>query len=149
MPGVAALVELREITRDSLSAVLALGVAPAQQEYVAPNARSVAEAHFEPRAWFRAVYADDEPVGFVMVYRDPPKDFWVWRFMIDAAHQGKGYGRRALELIVEEARDDGAHEVRLSYHSGEHSPHAFYTRLGFVETGEVVDGEIGMRLVLE
>jgi diamine N-acetyltransferase len=71
---VAAAVELREITQDSLRAVLDLAVAPEQRQYVASNARSIAEAHFEPRAWFRAVYADEDPVGFVMAYRDPPKE---------------------------------------------------------------------------
>jgi diamine N-acetyltransferase len=149
MPEMAAKVELREITQDSLRAVLDLAVDPEQEPYVATNARSIAEAHFEPRAWFRAVYADDDPVGFVMAFRDPPKEFWVWRFMIDASHQGKGYGRRALELLVGEARQDGVKEIKLSYHPGERSPHAFYTRLGFVDTGEVDDGEIVMRLTLE
>jgi diamine N-acetyltransferase len=145
----AATVELREITQDSLGAVLDLAVEPEQTAYVAPNARSIAEAYFEPRAWFRAVYADDDLVGFVMLFRDPPNDFWVWRFMIDARYQGKGYGRRALELVVDEARQAGAAEIRLSYHPGEHSPHAFYTRFGFVDTGEVEEGEIVMRLPVE
>jgi len=116
----AAGVDLREITQDSLRAVLDLAVEPEQEPYVATNARSIAEAHFEPRAWFRAIYADDDPVGFVMAFRDPPKEFWVWRFMIDAGRQGKGYGRRALELLVEEARQDGVKEMKLSYHPGEH-----------------------------
>ena len=149
MPEMAAKVELREITQRSVRAVLDLAVDPEQEPYVATNARSIAEAHFEPRAWFRAVYADDDPVGFVMAFRDPPKEFWVWRFMIDAGHQGKGYGRRALELLLGEARQDGFREVKLSYHPGEHSPHAFYAGLGFVDTGEVEDGEIVMRLTLE
>ncbi len=145
----AATVELREITQASLRAVLDLAVEPEQEQYVAPNARSIAEAHFEPRAWFRAIYADDDPVGFVMAFRDPPKDFWVWRFMIDAGHQGKGYGRRALELLVDEAREDGVKEMKLSYHPGEHSPRAFYTRFGFVDTGGVEEEEIVMRLSLD
>ena len=145
----AARVELREVTKDSLRAVLDLAVEPEQELYVATNARSIAEAHFEPRAWFRAVHADDIPVGFVMAFRDRPKEFWVWRFMIDAGHQGKGYGRRALELLAEEARHDGVAEVKLSYHPGEHSPHAFYTRFGFVDTGEIEEGENVMRLTLE
>src|SRR5262245_52580612 len=110
----AARVELREITQDSLRAVLDLAVEPEQAAYVAPNARSIAEAYFEPRAWFRAVYADDDPVGFVMLFRDPAMGFWVWRFMIDARYQGKGYGRRALELFVEEAGNVGASEIKLS-----------------------------------
>jgi len=149
MQDVAATVELREITQESLGAVLDLAVGPEQEQYVATNARSIAEAHFEPRAWFRAVYADDDPVGFVMAFRDPPNDFWIWRFMIDASHQGKGYGYRALELLVKEAREEGAKEMKLSYHPGEHSPHAFYTRFGFVETGEVEGDEVVMRLALD
>ena len=75
MPAMAARVELREITQDSLRAVLDLAVDPEQEPYVATNARSIAEAHFEPRAWFRGVYADDDPAGFVMAFRDPPKEF--------------------------------------------------------------------------
>ena len=142
-------VELREVTKGSLHAVLDLAVDPEQEQFVATNARSIAEAHFEPHAWFRAVYADDAPVGFVMAYREPPTAFWVWRFMIDAAHQGKGYGRRALELLVDEARKDGVDEVKLSYHAGEHSPEEFYTRFGFVDTGEVEEGEHVMRFVLD
>jgi diamine N-acetyltransferase len=149
MREMAGRVELREITQDSLRAVLDLAVEPEQQPYVATNARSIAEAHFEPRAWFRAVHADDVAVGFVMAFRDPPKEFWVWRFMIDASHQGNGYGRRALELLVGEARQDGVKEMKLSYHPGEHSPHSFSTRFGFVDTGDVEDGEIVMRLTLE
>jgi diamine N-acetyltransferase len=52
MHGVAAAVQLREITPESLHAVLDLAVAPGQRQFVATNARSIAEAHFEPRAWF-------------------------------------------------------------------------------------------------
>jgi diamine N-acetyltransferase len=69
--------------------------------------------------------------------------------MIDVGHQGKGYGRSALQLLVEEARDDGVTEMKLSFHPGEHSPRAFYARLGFVETGEIDGEEIVMRLTLD
>jgi hypothetical protein len=27
--------------------------------------------YFEPKAWFRAIYADETPVGFVMLFDDP------------------------------------------------------------------------------
>jgi hypothetical protein len=39
--------------------------------------------------------------------------------------------------------------MKLSYHPGEHSPHSFYTRFGFVDTGEVEEGEVVMRLNLQ
>jgi hypothetical protein len=46
-------------------------------------------------------------------------------------------------------RQDGVGEVKLSYHPGEHSPEEFYTRFGFVDTGEVEEGEHLMRFVLD
>ena len=141
--------ELREVTRDNFKAVIELAVAPEQREYVADNVRSLAEAWLEPKAWVRAVYADGEAVGFLMVHADDEKqEYFLWRFMIDAAHQGKGYGRSALELLVDEVRARGGTRLRSSYEPGEHSPRGFYLGFGFEETGKVVGGEIEIRLQL-
>ena len=142
-------VTLREITADTVRQVTALEVGPEQHGLVASNANSIAQAYFEPKAWFRAVAAGDDLVGFVMVYRDPEaKTFYVWRFMIDARHQGKGYGRRAMELVLEEARRDGASEVTLSVVPGDHSALGFYSKLGFADTGKVHGSEVEMALTL-
>jgi diamine N-acetyltransferase len=142
-------VELREITAETVRVVTALRVAPEQEGYVAANAISIAEAYYEPKAWFRAVAAGEELVGFAMVYRDPlAGEFYVWRFMIDARHQGRGYGRRAMELLIDEARRDGAEHVTLSVVPGDRSARDFYAALGFEETGKVEDGEVEMRLPL-
>lgn len=143
-------VSLREVTSRNLHDVLALAVSPEQSSYVATNAKSIAEAHFEPKAWFRAIAAGDELVGFAMVYRDrQAREFYVWRFMIDARHQGRGFGRRAMELLLEEARHDGVGHVTLSVVPGEHSARDFYGRLGFEETGELDGNEVVMRLRLD
>ena len=66
--------------------------------------------------------------------------------MIDARHQGHGYGRRAVELLVEEARGDGVEKVTLSVVPGDGSALEFYKRLGFVETGNVHGKEIELAL---
>src|SRR5215470_11624768 len=85
-----ATVMLREVTRDTMRAVCHLQVAAEQREYVADNAFSIAQAYFEPKAWFRAIYADETPVGFVMLSDDPDApEYFLWRLMIDAAQQGK------------------------------------------------------------
>lgn len=146
-----AAVTLREVTAETVRAVCALEVAPEQRGFVAPNAISIAQAHFEPKAWFRAVYAGDEPVGFAMLYEDVEKEeYFLWRFMIAAEHQGKGYGRRALDLVVERVLSlPGASELLTSYVPGEAGPKDFYLRYGFVETGEVDEGEHVIRLELE
>jgi diamine N-acetyltransferase len=143
-------ITLREITADTVRAVCRLEVAAEQRGFVAPNAVSIAQAHFEPKAWFRAVFADDEPIGFVMLYENPEEhEYFLWRFMIAAEHQGKGYGRRALDLVVERVRGlPGATELRTSYVPGQAGPRGFYRRYGFEETGEVDEGEHVIRLEL-
>lgn len=143
-------ITLREITADTVRAICALEVAPEQRGYVAPNAVSIAQAHFEPRAWLRAIYAGEEPVGFAMLWENTDdQEYYLWRFMIAAEQQGKGYGRRALDLVVEQVRGlPGATELRTSYVPGEAGPRDFYLRYGFEETGEVDEGEHVIRLGL-
>ena len=136
-------VTLREITRETVRDIMRLDVAEHQKEFVAPNSVSIAQAHFQPKAWFRAVYADDDPVGFVMVYVDTEKpEYFLWRFMIAADHQGKGYGRAALEQVIEHVRTlPNATELVTSYVPGEGSPGDFYLLLGFVDNGHIEHGE--------
>jgi diamine N-acetyltransferase len=143
-------ISLREVTAETVRTICELSVAPEQRGYVAPNAVSIAEAHFEPRAWFRAVYADDTPIGFVMVSEDVEKEeYYLWRFMIAAEHQRAGYGRRALDLVVERVRTlPGARELLSSYVPGADGPRDFYLRYGFVETGEIDGKERVIRLEL-
>ena len=143
-------VTLREITADTVRQILDLEVAEDQRHLVAPNSVSIAEAYFEPMAWFRAIYADEEPVGFVMLFDDPNKPmYYLWRLMVDASHQRRGYGRRAVELLIDYVRTrPNASELLVSYVPGDRSPQALYAGLGFTETGEIHSGEVVMRLSL-
>ncbi len=134
-----------------MRSICKLAVAPSQQHFVASNAVSIAQAYFEREtAWFRAVYADETPVGFLMLEDDPTaQEYSLWRFMIDARFQGHGYGRRALELLIAHVRTrPGATELFTSCVPGDGSPCPFYERMGFVYTGEEDDGELVMRLAL-
>ena len=64
-------ITLREINNENFRAIFRIRVKPKQEQFVAPNVQSIAEAHFTDEAWFRAIYADDEPVGFVMLLIAP------------------------------------------------------------------------------
>jgi diamine N-acetyltransferase len=143
-------VSLREITADTVREICRLRVAPGQEGFVAPVAESIAEAYFSDLAWFRAVYAGDTPVGFVMLADDPDRrQYHLWRLLIDAAHQGKGYGRRAVELLCDHVRGrPGATELLTSWVPGERGPEGFYRSLGFELTGEVDEDEVVARLPL-
>ena len=149
--GLQRTVSLREVTRKTVDSVLKLRVTREQERFVASNAVSIAQAHFSPDAWFRAIYAGESPVGFLMLSIQPEKgEYFLWRFMIDAQHQGKGYGRRALELLIEHVKGKPhAKELILSHVPGVGSAERFYRKLGFAHTGEKTGGELIMKLTLQ
>jgi diamine N-acetyltransferase len=150
VPRIDADVTLREVTRDTVWVVCNLHVSKEQEQFVAPNAFSIAQAYFSREAWFRAIYADETPVGFVMLKQVPERgSYCLWRFMIDERYQKKGYGKRALQLIIEHVRSmPRAEELTLSYHKGEGSPQPFYEKLGFRDTGRMINSEYEMKLKL-
>ena len=149
-------VTLREITAATVRQVTDLSVAESQRRFVASNAVSLAQALFAPEAWYRAVYSGEEPVGFVMLsdesLKTPPParpGIAVWRFMVDARHQGRGIGRAAMLRVVEHVRSRGLFDrLELSIVPGPGSPEPFYLSLGFRHTGRVDDGEVVLELLL-
>ena len=145
-----AIVSLRPVTSDNLREVMRLKVAPDQEQFVAPNTVSLAQAAFEPLAWARAIYAGDTAVGFVMLYDDPfAPEYYLWRLMMDARYQGMGFATQAMEQLIDYVLSrPNATELSVSYVPAEGSPQPFYARLGFVDTGEVHEGENVMRLDL-
>ena len=115
---------------------------------VAENVESLAEAYVaQEKAWPRGVFYKDIPVGFVMLEIDGEK-YYLWRFMIDRRFQGRGFGKRAMELVLEFVRSQNATEMTLSYVPGKGNPSGFYAQFGFEETGEVDDDELIMKLIL-
>ena len=143
-------VSLKEITADTVRAICDLSVLEEQKQFVAPNAVSIAQAYFSEYAWFRAIYADDTPVGFLMLYDNAEKpEYFLWRFMIDARYQRMGLGRRALELLIEYVRTrPDAKELFTSVHQAEGGPQGFYESMGFRLTGDMEEGEAVLRLEL-
>jgi len=96
------------------------------------------------------IEADGGRVGFLM-YADAtaaqPTPY-LWRFLIDRRHQGRGIGRLAMAALAERLRDQGHAELLLSFGEGPGSPRGFYLGLGAELTGEVDGGEIVARLDL-
>lgn len=146
----APVVSLREITAETVRTICELEPHAAQSGFVAPNAVSIAQAHFNPAAVFRAIYADEEPVGFIMWRpEDDGASCFLWRFMIDGRQQGKGYGRKAIALWLKSFPLQGYRLARTSYVPGDGGPHGFYLAQGFVDTGEArANGERVMELAL-
>lgn len=151
-------VSLREITKENRSSIKALRVSRKQEGYVDSVKESLAEAAATPgaRPWCRAVYAGEIPVGFLMICDDVPSDhpdlpwrYYLWRMLIDRHHQGRGYGRAALDHLVQYLRTrPGADVLVASVVPGKRTPLGFYLRYGFEPTGQMFDGELVIRLRL-
>jgi diamine N-acetyltransferase len=148
-------VSLHPLTDSNRQAIEALRVSPGQEGFVSTVAQSLAEAAEHPgaQALYWAVYDDDTPVGFVMIADEVASPEYVphylWKLLIDERHQGRGFGRATLDLIVEYFRGRPRVEALItSAGQGDGSPIGFYERYGFERTGEVSDGEVVLRLGL-
>lgn len=151
-------VRLTEITADNRRAVLALQTHKSQEQLVAPIAVSFCDALFPPNSGgrprtplMRAIEADDEPVGFVML---APSDAehpepYLWRLLIDRMHQRRGIGNRALEQLETLCAANGDRSMIVHWAQGPGSPEPFYLARGFQPTGRVHHGEIEGRKQLE
>jgi diamine N-acetyltransferase len=143
-------ITLKEITSETVRVICDLSVRDDQIKFVAPNAVSIAQAYFSRHAWFRAIYADDTPVGFLMLEDQPEKpEYYLWRFMIDHRYQGLGFGSRAMGLLIEYVKSrPNATELITSVLQEEGGPQGFYEKLGFELTGEYEEGEAILQLRL-
>lgn len=150
---------LREITDTNRADVEGLSVSPEQLTYVASNTESLLEAAATPNAcpWYRAVYAGDVPVGFVMISDGIPDTlpgylgpYFLWRLMIDTRWQRQGLGRATLDLVVDYVRSRPSAQRLLSslVPGTTASPREFYLRYGFRLTGAWFEGEEVMDLPL-
>jgi len=146
---------LRPITDENRPAVLALHVAPVQEQFVSGVAESLQEAA-EPcgRAIYRAVYDDETPVGFVMWSDEVDGPGYIphflWKLLIDERHQRRGHGTAVLDLVTDHVRERGAQVLSTSAGQGEGSPIPFYEGYGFTRTGDIVfDDEVLLELALD
>ena len=149
-------VTLREITDQNREAVTALRVAPGQELFIPSVQESIDEAAATPQAnpWYRAIYAGEEPVGFVMLsWNVTPAPgiigpWFLWRLLVDERRQRQGYAFAALTAVVEVVRAAGGNELLSSFQGGDGEPWPFYERFGFVKTGAFDEGEAVIRLDL-
>ena len=155
-------INLRHVTPDNVEIIRRLSVHPSQVSSVAPNARTLDDASANAGSWLRAIYADDEVVGLVLIF-DPmlpgaithgpirESDIGLWRLMIDQRFQKMGFGRRTLDLVCDTWRSEpSVNRMLSSYVPGPDGPERFYLKYGFIKTGNLRAGgsEIEITLVI-
>jgi len=119
---------------------MAMKVAEHQKTFVSTVAESLAQAWvYRDTAFPFAIYADNIPVGFVMLgYYEVRKQYTLWKFFIDERHQNKGYGKQALRLAIQCLVEQfSAEEVYTGVLLGNEVARQLYISFGFEETGNI------------
>jgi diamine N-acetyltransferase len=140
-------VTLCEVTADNRAAVVALDPGQDARGFVSSNATSLSEASRDPHAVPRAIYAGAQPVGFLMYDTGAedghPHRYSIYRFMIDEKHQGHGYGRAAMAVLLADLKADPQLElITICYKPANTRARTLYLSLGFQEVGVDDCGEM-------
>ena len=145
---------LRPVTKENWNELVRLKVSEAQRDFVASNLYSIAESQFgydekdgngHWDLYPFGIYEDDTPVGFLMYginYDYPETQGLIARLMVDESHQGKGYGKFGMEKALEIFRaDENIQNAIITYMPENVGARKLYASFGFVETGDMLDGE--------
>lgn len=146
------MVQLREITKDNYEDVLALCVNDSQKGFVSTTAESLSQALEDSNtAYPFAVYGGGRVVGFIMMgYYEAKGYYTLWKLLIDKEHQGKGYGRAALELGIAFLKDNfDVSEIYTGVSPGNSVAKSLYESVGFRFTGIEEDNMEEMVLKLK
>ena len=145
------MVELKGITKENIDDVLQLKVSETQKDFVSSTAHSLALAYvYRKTAYPFAIYADDIIVGFVMLgYYEKKAQYTLWKFLIDAQYQNRGYGRESLKLAIHYlAENFKVKEVFTGVAFQNAAAKHLYSSFGFKETGAFDGAQLEMKLTL-
>ena len=142
------MVTLQNISEDNYRECLNIKVSENQKKFISEVSICLSKAYvFYDTVKPFAICNNDIVVGFIMVrFNEKINNYFIWQFMIDEKYQGKGYGRKALELIIKWIKEnkDGK-EITTTYIEGNSVVRDLYKSFGFKEFNNE-DGEVDMIL---
>lgn len=146
-------IALRPITEDNFIDAFNLKLKDGQERFVSHPIRSLAQAYvYRDQCQPFGIYSGGLMVGYVMVIydRDVP-EYDIWHMMIDGSQQGNGFGKAALELVLNYIKgkpfgDSG----RVALTCSKDNPTALnlYKSFGFELTGGEDDDEVELALTV-
>jgi RimJ/RimL family protein N-acetyltransferase len=151
------MITLQDVTSENFETLLALEVRPGQEQLGYSVAESLARAYVRadgPQYTYmpKAVYFENEPVGFIMIVYDPGStdDYWLTGALVDQKHQGIGHAKGAViaALNIMRRKLVNCRVVQLTCHPDNQRVINMVTALGFAATGEHKDDEIVYRMEL-
>lgn len=145
---------IRPVTEQNREEILSLKVKHGQEHFIETTAQCLTEAD-KLSVWRPVgIYDKETLIGFAMygLFLEYPPNGRVWldRLLIDAPFQGKGYGKAALQLLIERLWEEYHYpEIYLSLFAGNDAAEHLYHSFGFEYIGEKdTGGEDVMRLCI-
>lgn len=138
------MIHFKKITADNWEKCINLKAACGESKFIHPNVYSIAQAQFYPKAKSRAIYNDDQMIGYTMYGQDEDdKDlYYIDRLMISEDNRGRGYGYQTIEIILNQARNEGYKVVSTSTHPENEKMQKLLIKSGFYTENEIDNGEI-------
>lgn len=131
------MLHLETITKDNWIKAISLRVREDQEKFVASNAVSLAQLNFLNDFHAKGIYLREEMIGFALYGMDEDDhEYWIYRMMIDQKHQGKGYGKEAIKLVIDDIKmikEDRHKTITLSYEPTNGHAKRVYEKVGFKE----------------
>ncbi|MFC0186859.1 GNAT family N-acetyltransferase [Fictibacillus aquaticus] len=132
-------VKLVELNADNWYECCQLELTKEQEDYMEPNAISIAQSKFQPSLKPYTITYEGQTAGFLMFNSEPEEldGYWVYRIMIDKKFQGKGIGKKATQLMMDEMQKlPDVKKIVVGYHPENKGAHNLYASLGFVDHGD-------------
>lgn len=147
------MINLRKITENNFIDAFDLKLGAGQDGFVSHPIRSLAQAYvYRNQCQPFGIYNDDEMVGYVMVIYDYDiPEYDIWHMMIDVKHQGKGFGKAALEQVLSYIGTKpfgDSNRVTLTCNKDNEVALALYHSFGFQETGAADNDEIELSMTI-
>ena len=135
-------ITLKEINENNWRECIGLKVRDDQKRFVGTNENSLALAYAHKEMEPRGICNEDILVGLLMFAKDPDDGiYYINRLMIDKRYQGKGFGRRALEILIEEIKGRGAETIDIIHKPDNANAIRLYRDLGFKPTYDKLDDD--------
>ncbi|PGB51854.1 GNAT family N-acetyltransferase [Bacillus toyonensis] len=129
---------LNPIDKNNWEEAIRLSVKEEQQIFIASNLYSIAEVQFLDNFYAKGIYLDEKMIGFTMFGIDADdNNYWIYRLMIDENFQGKGIGKQAISLVIDEIRRNNHTNISLimiGYAPENITAKFVYKKAGFIET---------------
>ena len=147
------MIQLRKITEENFIDAFNLKLAPEQERFVSHPIRSLAQAYvYRDQCQPLGIYEDDIMVGYVMVIYDYDiPEYDIWHMMIDESNQRRGYGRAALDRVLDYIKTKpfgSSNRVTLTCSRENIRALNLYKSKGFTETGAADEDEIELSLMM-